>query len=100
MEVMELQKIANEFLDLLNEKYDCNHNSNNTVLHLAEEVGEISREINKPNIRKNETFDLENLKEQVGDVMILIMRLANIYDINLEEIIKSKIKKIREINKI
>ncbi|UZE94096.1 MAG: hypothetical protein IB618_00775 [Candidatus Pacearchaeota archaeon] len=100
MEVEDLKNKANEFLDLLYKKFNCDHNSTNTVLHLAEEVGEIAREINKPNIRKNEQIDMENLKEQIGDVLILVMRLAKIHDINLEKTVQNKIKKIKEIHNL
>lgn len=100
MEVIELQNKTNEFLDLLYKNYNCDHNAVNTTLHLAEEIGEIAREINKPNIRKNESFNIENLKEQIGDVMILIMRLAKLYDVDLEKTIQSKIKRIKEANNL
>jgi len=100
MEVKELQQISNDFLNLLHEKYNCDHNSNNTVLHLSEEVGEIAREINKSNIRKNESLDINNLKEQIGDVMILIMRLAQIHDVDIETTIQMKIKKIKKAYRI
>ena len=95
MEIKEMQKTTNEFLDLLYEKFGCNHDANNTILHLAEEVGEISREFNKPNLR-NQEIDMENFSEQIGDVIILIMRLAKIYAIDLEETMLGKIRKIKE----
>ncbi len=95
MEIKDLQKKADEIIDKIDEKLGCKHSIDNTVLHLIEELGEVSRELNKPNIR-NQEINKKGLGYELSDVLFLISRIANLNDINLEESIKGKIE---ELNK-
>jgi len=95
MELNELQKKADEIIDKIDEKLNCSHDINSTILHLIEELGEVSRELNKPNIR-NEDIDKEELGDEIADVFLLLLRIANLNDINLEESIKRKIEKLNK----
>ncbi len=95
MELKELQKKSDEIIDKMDEKFKCKHCVNHTFLHLIEEIGEIAREINKPNIR-NKDIDKEELGKELADVMIFVLRLANLHDIDLEESIKEKINELTE----
>jgi len=54
-------------------------------LHFIEEVGEFSDAWRRD--------DKERLKEEIGDIQILLLFLAESLDINLEEVTISKIKK-------
>ncbi len=94
MEIKELQKLMNNTVDLIDEKFNCKHDVNNTFLHLIEEIGEVADEINKPNIRNKET-DIENLGEEIADCVILLTKLAVIYNIDIEDAIKNKIEKLK-----
>jgi len=95
MELRELQKIMEETIDMIDAKLKCKHDTNNTFLHLIEEIGELSNELNKPNIR-NEEIDKENLKEEIADVLLLTTKIACIQKIDIEDAIIGKIKKLKE----
>ncbi len=95
MEIKELQNLMNKTVDLLDKKFNCKHRVNNTFLHLIEEIGEVADEINKPNIRNKET-DIENLSDEIADCVILLTKLAVVYNIDLEDAIKNKIEKLKQ----
>lgn len=61
-------------------------------LKLAEEVGELSRAIRKD----ARAVDMEHIKgtieEELWDVMYYTLALANLYDIDLEQVIPAKEK--------
>jgi len=95
MEVKDLQKQVNEFVDVLDEKFKCKHNTNNTFIHLIEEIGELAKQVNSPNIR-NEEIDKNNLAEELGDILILTIRLASENNIDVEQAIKDKIEMLKK----
>ena len=99
MEVKELQSKINETIELIDEKTGVEHNVNNTFLHLIEELGEVANQINKPNIR-NEKIRKEDLSDELGDVLLLITRIAHLHDISIEEAVEGKIKKLKEIHNL
>lgn len=95
MEVKELQSKINETIELIDEKTGVEHNVNNTFLHLIEELGEVANQLNKPNIR-NEKIRKEDLSDELGDVLLLITRIAHLHDVDIEEAVEEKIKKLKE----
>lgn len=99
MEVAELQKKIEELVNALDRKFNCKHDNNNAFIHLIEEVGELGSQINNPNIR-NRQLDLENLKEELGDILILTTQIASHNNIKIEDAILSKIKILKERHNI
>ena len=95
METKDIQNKANEIIELVDKKLNVNHDADKTVLHLIEELGEIARQINNKNIRNKEQ-DNDNLSEEIADVLMLTMRLANIYNIDIERGIIEKIEKLKQ----
>ncbi len=95
MEIQELQEEAEKIINMIDEKTNASHTNETTLLHIIEEIGEISRQINNPKLKRQET-DIENLKEEIADAILLISKLANNYNINIEEAIMSKIKKLKQ----
>ncbi len=94
MEVKELQNKADEIIKIMDRTLGINHDADKTIIHILEELGEIARQINNVNIRKIEQ-DKENLEEEIADVIILTIRLANIYNLDIEKAIINKIKKLK-----
>ena len=94
MEIKEIQNKCNEIVELIDKKVNMNHDANNTILHLVEELGELCRQVNNKNIR-NITPNEENFKEELADVFILLGRLANLYNIDIEKEIIAKIEKLK-----
>jgi len=99
MEVKELQDKAKEIVEKIDTKFNVKHDNNNTIMHLMEEVGELTNNLNKPNIR-NEKIDIENLKEELGDVILLTMQIASNNNIDIEEAVKSKIEILKKRHNI
>lgn len=57
------------------------------MARLSEEVGELAREINHYHgeKQKKETEDTKSLEEEMGDVLFVIISMANSLDIDLSE---------------
>ena len=94
MEIKEIQNKCNEIVELIDKKVNMNHDANNTILHLVEELGELCSQVKNKNIR-NITPNEENFKEELADVFILLGRLANLYNIDIEKEIIAKIEKLK-----
>jgi NTP pyrophosphatase (non-canonical NTP hydrolase) len=54
------------------------------VLHLAEELGEISRGILRYENYKTEKFSKNELAQELTDLLYLTLKLANKFDIDLD----------------
>lgn len=55
------------------------------VLHMSEELGEVSRNMLRYSRYKKEAFDEEKLAEEIIDLLYLTLKLANKFDIDLDE---------------
>ena len=95
MEIKKLQEKTDEIINKMDAKTNCKHDINNTIIHLIEEIGELAKELNKPNIR-NKPIDREELGNEIADVLFFITRIANLNEIDLEASINNKIKKLNE----
>ena len=93
MEVKELQQQAEEIISKIDQVCVCKHDNETTLIHLFEEIGEISRQIVNPKLNR-ERINQENLAEEIADVTLLISKLANNNNINLEIAIKEKLEKL------
>jgi NTP pyrophosphatase (non-canonical NTP hydrolase) len=61
-----------------------NDNSSHIVLHMAEETGEIARNILRAENYKHEKFDKKNLAEEITDLLYLTLKLANKSEIDVD----------------
>ena len=95
MEIEEAQKRVLEFEKKWAELKDIEFTPELTTLHLIEEVGEMTKQLFYKKAKPNK-FDEENLKEEVIDVILVSLCLADKLKINLSEEID---KKINELNK-
>lgn len=95
MEIKELQKQAEEIVNKIDNKLEFTHDNKNTILHLTEELGEISRQILNPELKRQKA-DIGNLKEEIADVILLLCKLANNNNIDIEESVKNKIEKLKQ----
>ncbi len=73
------------------------------LLAIVEEVGEMARAYlamkgRKP--RNKRAQQDESYKQEMGDVIVAIMKLANLRDINLDERIRYTLQKIRKKRQI
>ncbi len=59
-------------------------------LKLSEEVGELSRAMRKGLKASNDAEIIGTIDEEVWDVIYYAIAIANLYDIDLEKVIKTK----------
>ena len=59
-------------------------------LKLTEEVGELSRAIRKGLKASNYTEIKGTIDEELWDIVYYVLAIANLYDIDLEQVIKTK----------
>ncbi len=74
-----------EFQELMKRLYyqrDVQRGKDKTLLWLTEEVGELSRAMRKD--------DEDALGEEMADVIAWVVSLANILDMNIEELLEKK----------
>jgi len=95
MNIREMQENAEKIINLIDDKINVRHNDSLTMRHLIEEMGELARQINKPDLR-NEQIDKENLEEELADVILLLSRIANNNNIDLEQSVTNKIEKLKQ----
>ncbi len=95
MEIKELQEKAEEIINQIDEKTGAKHDVETTTMHLCEETGEICRAIINLKFKKEST-NIENLKQEIADVILLTSKLANSYGIDIEKSIKDKIEKLKQ----
>lgn len=84
-------KITIKYLQHYIKQKDCNPELlKDYFLKLTEEVGELSRAMRKDLIASN-TKDIKGtIDEEIWDVIYYAIAIANIYDIDLEQVIKTK----------
>lgn len=59
-------------------------------LMITEEVGEISRELKRGWSENYDGFDKDRLAEEISDTFVLLVALANEFDIDIETAVESK----------
>ncbi len=89
---MKVKNLEKEMIRILDKKLKVKHNKERTILYLIEEI-------NKLKIRNKKT-NKENLKDEIGENLILLTKLANNYNIGIEDAIKDKINKLKIRHKL
>ena len=69
-----------------------------SYIHLTEELGEVARQLSNEKIRPD-LFDKENLKEEIVDVILEAIILANICEVDLDKEIIQKIDNLLKKHK-
>ena len=65
------------------------HTPSNLAKAISIESGELLEEF----LWDNDNFNLQNVKEELADVMIYCIHMANALDVNIEDIINTKMDK-------
>ena len=65
------------------------HTPSNLAKAISIESGELLEEF----LWDNDNFNLQNVKEELADVMIYCIHMANALDVNIEDIINMKMEK-------
>lgn len=90
-EIADLQKLIEDFA---NERdWSKYHTAKNLALALGSEVGELQAEFRW--LSENEDISpkkITEIKNEIADVGIFLLRLADVLDIDLNEVIRNKLK--------
>ena len=92
------QKKANELVEKIDGKYMGSHDDDTVILHLAEELGEVARQVLNRKLGRAE-LDKGNLAEEICDCMMLPSRLAH-NDIELEDAVLAKFQELKQKHKL
>lgn len=87
----DLIKEINEFRD--ERDWRQFHNAKDLALSVSLEASELLENFQWKSSEEAIADDLENIKDEIADVMIYSLMLADDLDFNVEEIIRNKIKK-------
>lgn len=90
MEIKKFQKNCADIVGAIDEKYNINRNLELAWLQLRAELGELADAMNRPKLR-SKPLDRENLIEEFADVLLQFCALSEMYDINLEKAVNSKV---------
>lgn len=92
MEIREFQKnsIRTLNMDLTKEQL-----LSNMVMGIAGESGEVA-DVIKKHLYQGHDLDVAHLKEEIGDVMFYIVNLANVLELDMEEVLEDNINKLRK----
>lgn len=89
----EIQKDVDDFIDQFNVGY---FSPADQMLRMTEEIGELAREINHvygPK-QKKESEQIISLEEEMGDVLFVLVSLANSLDIQLDDAFRRTMEKL------
>lgn len=67
----------------------------NMVMGIAGESGEVA-DVIKKHLYQGHDLDVAHLKEEIGDVMFYIANLANVLELDMEEVLEDNINKLRK----
>lgn len=74
--------------------FDHKHDFIRSILGLVGEAGEIAEKIKKV-LRGDGKIERDDIAKELGDVMYYVARIADYYQLSLEEIAKLNIKKLK-----
>jgi len=93
MHIKELQDKIDKFAK--ERDWDQFHSPKNLVMALTSEVGElieIFQWLTQEQSKKENIDEIENIKNEVADIFIYLLRFSDILDIDLEEAVIKKMK--------
>ncbi|MBU4501726.1 MAG: hypothetical protein KKA79_03985 [Nanoarchaeota archaeon] len=99
MEIKQTQNEVKQLMKVVNGKHRFPYPNIMSVLKAYEEMGELTQLIIESTVksRKGGKLKIDDIKGEIGDeladLFIVILGLANDYDIQLEEHIRKKMKK-------
>lgn len=96
MEIKQAQKMSFELLEKINNKNNVKHEPDSMFLSLAEEVGEVARELSKKQKNWREEFDKEKLADELADIISRALIIAQDNGIDMDQAFNNKLIKIKQ----
>ena len=91
MEVKDFQNKIIELVSKWDKKRKVVANEQETFTHLIEEVGELARQYVNLQQRKK-LYDKKEVEDAIGDILVMVVKLAHIRGLDIEELILKNIK--------
>ena len=98
MEIKHLQKKEIEINKNWFEKLGVTPTKEIAMIHLTEELGELAYQVGNEKM-KRAPVDIKNVGEEIADTMIILMVLADMYNLDLDKEIIEKIEEIKNKTK-
>jgi len=95
MNVEEFQRKSTEFVKTIDKKVGRNHDIDTTLIHVMEELGEVSRIIYN-NKTKRFTNTKEDLEGEFADTFMLLSHLATLHNIDLAKAFDDKFDDLKK----
>lgn len=95
MNVKDFQKKCADIVSQIDKKYEIERNPQLAFTQLIEEIGELAKDINMPELRKKSP-DKNNLELEFADVILQLAKLAEMHNVDLEEAVEGKIEILKE----
>ena len=90
---MDIKKLQNKLAEFAEDR-DCDqfHSPKNLVMALTSEVGELNELFQWLNEEQSKNVDNDELRQEIADIFIYLLRLADKLEIDIEEAVKEKIE--------
>jgi NTP pyrophosphatase (non-canonical NTP hydrolase) len=95
METKEFQKMCANIVSQIDKKHNIKRDVKFCFCQLIEEIGELAKEINSQKLR-DKSLDKLNLSREFADVIMLLVKLADMYDIDLEKAVNEKVNVLKK----
>jgi NTP pyrophosphatase (non-canonical NTP hydrolase) len=93
MEFREIQNKAISVVDGRLKKKNMSKTENLLMLHLMEESGELAKQMMDQKLKGRE-IDIKNIGDEISDCIIILINLADHYNIKLEDVLLNKIEEV------
>lgn len=90
---MDIKKLQNKLAEFAEDRdWDQFHSPKNLVMALTSEVGELNELFQWLNEEQSKNVDNDELRQEIADIFIYLLRLADKLEIDIEEAVKEKIE--------
>ena len=90
---MDIKEIQNNLAKFADERdWDQFHSPKNLVMALTSEVGELNELFQWLTEEQSKNVDNDEIKQEIADIFIYILRLADKLNINIENAVKEKME--------
>jgi NTP pyrophosphatase (non-canonical NTP hydrolase) len=94
---MEIEEIQKQAIEAINKRLSVKNiplTKELLFLHLQEEVGELTTQLNNELIKRR-PVDVHNIGEEISDCILLLTAIAKEYNIDLNKAIPEKIQEVK-----
>jgi len=95
MNIQEFQKICAQIVSNIDKKYSIDRDFYVCFTQIIEEIGELAKAINMKKLG-SKNIDEKNLKEEFADVILQLFMLAELFNIDVEEVVNNKVKILKQ----